>query len=52
MNRKCNISIIIIKIAILGNSLTLIPGWNGGAGLTASDKEHDHVHILLNKLNK
>jgi hypothetical protein len=40
-----------IKIAILGNSLTLIPSWNGGAGLTASDKEHDYVHILLNKIS-
>jgi hypothetical protein len=41
-----------IKIAILGNSLTLIPSWNGGAGLTASDKEHDYAHILLNKISK
>jgi hypothetical protein len=40
-----------IKIAILGNSLTLIPSWNGGAGLTASDKDHDYVHILLNRIS-
>jgi hypothetical protein len=40
-----------IKIAILGNSLTLIHDWNGGAGLTASDREHDYVHILLNKIS-
>jgi hypothetical protein len=40
-----------IKIVILGNSLTLIHDWNGGAGLTASDREHDYVHILLNKIS-
>jgi hypothetical protein len=34
----------------LGNSLTLIKDWNGGAGLTASDREYDYVHILLNKI--
>jgi hypothetical protein len=35
----------------LGNSLTLIPDWNGGAGLTASDKNKDYVHVLLNKIS-
>lgn len=40
-----------IKIAILGNSLTLINDWNGGAGLTASEPSKDYVHILLNKIS-
>jgi len=40
-----------IKIAILGNSLTLIPDWNGGAGLTASEPSKDYVHILLNTIS-
>jgi hypothetical protein len=40
-----------IRIVILGNSLTLIDDWNGGAGLTASDREHDFVHVLLNKIS-
>jgi hypothetical protein len=40
-----------IRIAILGNSLILIPDWNGGAGLTASDREHDYVHLLLNRVS-
>jgi hypothetical protein len=40
-----------IKIAFLGNSITLIPDWNGGAGLAASDKDSDYVHILLNKIS-
>jgi len=40
-----------LKIAILGNSLTLIPDWNGGAGLTASEPSKDYVHILLNTIS-
>ena len=40
-----------IKIVILGNSLTLIHDWNGGAGLAASNRENDYVHILLNKIS-
>jgi len=40
-----------IKIVILGNSLTLINDWNGGAGLAASNRENDYVHILLEKIS-
>lgn len=40
-----------IKIAVLGNSLTLIHDWNGGSGLTASGPDKDYVHILLNKIS-
>jgi hypothetical protein len=40
-----------IKIAVLGNSLSLIPDWNGGAGLAASNKELDYVHVLFKKIS-
>jgi hypothetical protein len=41
-----------IKVAIMGNSLSLIKDWKQGAGLTASDAEHDYIHLLLNKISE
>lgn len=43
------------KIAVLGNSITRHGpnpgiGWNNDFGMAASDRDHDYVHLLFNKL--
>lgn len=44
-----------VKIAVLGNSITRHGpkpqiGWTHDFGMAASDKDHDYVHVLFNKL--
>ena len=44
-----------VRIAVLGNSITRHGpkpqiGWNHDFGMAASDKDHDYVHLLFNKL--
>jgi hypothetical protein len=44
-----------VRVAFLGNSLSLIDGWPSGgfgAGLAASDVDHDYIHLLLNEIVK
>ncbi len=46
-----------VKIAVLGNSITRHGpkpsiGWEHDFGMAASDRDHDYVHLLFNKLIK